>query len=1394
MKPPFSSNEPLRIRPNLATLLATATLAGTFQAGAAPIAVPNPSFEARAITDGQDVFNSSGTDSWRHWQRTENGGPCRILNPGVSGTLRPNTLSSYVYAFEGVAPAGNHLLVVRSRYSDVALTVPPQWDGINYFSAGVVLLDGIAEPAPALPSAPFDSTKVYKLTATVGKPIVFQTMPAQGSPVFSTDPRVPQDQVWFGYALQLAVGGTKVNPGAFANAINGGVVVTQDANTFSIPVDSFRTVTTTYFPNPADAGLVGPTQFLQLRLAALDNPANLAQTGHVAYDDIKLEEFAAPALAYWDLNDTAAGAGGIAPTGTWDGSNRWNAAADGTGTAVAWTPGQAAVFSAGGDATGPYTITVSGTRNIGGLTFENGNVTLTGGTALELAGIGMIDVATGLTATVETPITQASAGLEIAKTGTGTLVLSGANSYSGGTTVLDGTLRLGASNVLADSSRVTVIGRSAGITTFDLNGNSDTVGGLVLGGSTASSAAVVSTGAGTLTLGGDVAYVNAGGSGGNPLGATISGNLSLGAAARTFVVNNSTTSAADLTVSAAISGVGAMTKEGRGILVLSGNNAGATGGLILTEGIIQAESLASLNGTGADVTLTAPGALVFGPSFGAANIPTALSTRILESSNGVIAADNYAANNFDFGTANLNTYLGAVSDVSYTGTLTPAGTIYRLGGGGGTLTMANTNALTGSGKSAIIGGLVSLAGSNDYDGGTTLPSGTVVLTIGSSSSIGTGPLTFAGGTLQGADATARTVANPIVATGTVRIGGPGDFTFSNTAASDLVANRTFVIDNPSTTFAQNFIGAASGITKSGTGTMVLTGNNTHGGGVNLTAGTLLVNSATAFGTGTVTLTAGTIDVPTGPITVPTNNPVTIAGSFTFGGTNNLTFGAGAVSSSGNPTITLNGTNSTLTFGGVLTNTLANNQTTTVNGPGNTLVVGGYALSNSATSRTPTITGTSNVRITGGVTNGGTATSSGLTKSGTGTLTLQGINTYSGATTVNAGGCLALIGGSQNSAISVANLAFLGLSPGSPTTSTKNLTLAVGSKIRITGTPTQSSYALFTTTGTITGIPVLETDISGYEIVNEGTVLRLKVKPTIDYLNWAAGFAPADLSNPTADFDGDGLVNNDERIFGLNPTLGSSANPISVPLDTSAGTFSFTRRDPALSGQLFSVWTSTSLLAWSRDEGAVLTPGALVDGIETVAVQLSPSLLTAPRLFVRVRAESAPPPPPLLDEDFEADNGDFIVVTTGGTPWDYGDPESVSVGGGAVLTGNGGSAKCWGTNLTGTIVASTDTSLRSPMIDLTGIPGGCTLSFALALDSDTGNTIEVNAVDPATGAVIANLLPPTQDGSTTALWEQLVVAIPNLNRQVRLEWRFKGLSFDFPVLGAYIDDVKVIKNP
>jgi autotransporter-associated beta strand protein len=547
---PSTTNQPVRALSRYALAFAAAA-AGVTPLGAAPIALPNPGFENRVRADGNDAYLAwaNTSDAWRHWWKPDNGGPVRLWNPGVDGVFFQGSAG---YGFGGNAPQGDNVVLVSSRYNLTAgnsiLEPAPQWDGLNFFSAACVLLDGTIGN-PLVPAAQFDPTKVYRLTAKVGKPPRFIT---NSGNQYAADPRRPSTTVWHGYALQLAAGGINVGGSSLAGHVDGGTIVSQDANSRFVPEDEFRQVSTTYFPNPADTGLA--TQYLQIRLAAWDNSDDLLMTGYAAFDDVTLEEFAAPALAYWDLNDTTAGAGGPAPTGTWDGvGNQWSAVADGTGATAPWTAGQTAVFAAGGDATDPYTVTVSGTQNIGGLSFEDGSVTLTGGTALELAGIGMVDVASGLTATVATPLSEASAGLEIAKTGTGTLVLSGTNTYSGGTTVLDGTLRLGASDVLADTSVVTVMGRSTGTALFDLNGNSDTVGGLVLGGSATDSAAAVSTGAGTLTFAGDVSYVNAAGNGINPLGATISGKLALGAAARTFQVNNSA-AAADLSVSADITG------------------------------------------------------------------------------------------------------------------------------------------------------------------------------------------------------------------------------------------------------------------------------------------------------------------------------------------------------------------------------------------------------------------------------------------------------------------------------------------------------------------------------------------------------------------------------------------------------------------------------------------------------------------------------------------------------------------------------------------------------------------------------------------------------------------------------------------------------------------------
>lgn len=140
-----------------------------------------------------------------------------------------------------------------------------------------------------------------------------------------------------------------------------------------------------------------------------------------------------------------------------------------------------------------------------------------------------------------------------------------------------------------------------------------------------------------------------------------------------------------------------------------------------------------------------------------------------------------------------------------------------------------------------------------------------------------------------------------------------------------------------------------------------------------------------------------------------NNPtITIGGSFAFGTssgnhTNNLNLGTGAVTNTGNRTITLNGTGTTLAMEGTMTNGLADNQTTTVNGAGNTLKLGAYNLSNSTTPRTGIFAGSGNVTIIGVVANSSEeAPASNLIYRGTGTLTLGGQNTLTGNTTVSSG--------------------------------------------------------------------------------------------------------------------------------------------------------------------------------------------------------------------------------------------------------------------------------------------------------------------------------------------------------------------------------------------------------
>ncbi|MDA7888555.1 Ig-like domain-containing protein [Akkermansiaceae bacterium] len=128
------------------------------------------------------------------------------------------------------------------------------------------------------------------------------------------------------------------------------------------------------------------------------------------------------------------------------------------------------------------------------------------------------------------------------------------------------------------------------------------------------------------------------------------------------------------------------------------------------------------------------------------------------------------------------------------------------------------------------------------------------------------------------------------------------------------------------------------------------------------------------------------------------------------------------------------------------------------------------------------------------------------------------------------------------------------------------------------------------------------------------------RPMDDYGDWAAMWPALDLSDPEGDFDRDGRSNNDERVFGTDPTNGASSDPVTFLVDGSG--FSYTRRDDALSTLTFSVWKSTSLEpgSWIEDVGAQQIEGAMgTNFVETVSVTLSEALRSDARIFVQIRA-------------------------------------------------------------------------------------------------------------------------------------------------------------------------------
>ena len=690
------------------------------------------------------------------------------------------------------------------------------------------------------------------------------------------------------------------------------------------------------------------------------------------------------------------------------------------------------------------TLTVSGSGRLSdstAVTVDSGAVynVAVSDTVASIAGAGSITLGSNTLTSGGSDASTTFSGVisgtngNIIKAGTGTLTLSGANTYTGTTTINAGDLTVSGS--LHDSTAVTIASGA------DYNVNaSDTVASI--------------EGAGNIVI----------------------------ASSQTLTAGDGN----DKTLSGVISGAGNYIKAGSGTQTLTGNNS-YTGSTTISAGLLKIIRDDPTSYLAATSGFTGPGNLTIessGDDF-TADIVTGTHVQLAGT----------ALGNLIIGKTGNTRQIDLSSDITTTGTQTYNGPV-RLVGGDRTVSTTNSNvifastvnsdgtqrALTvtnGTGDttfSGAIGGSAPVKSltitSDQLTAGAITLNGALTATLGGSSSItgviangaSTANLVKAGSGTLTLSASNTYTGTTQVSAGTLTVSGSGRLSDStavtvdsgavyNVAVSDTVASiagagsitlgsntLTSGGSDASTTFSGVISGTNGNIIKAGTGTLTLTGNNSYTGSTTISAGLLKIirDDPTSYlaatsgftGPGNLTIESSgddfTADIVTGTHVqlagtalgnliigktgntrqIDLSSDITTTGTQTYNGPVRLVGGDRTVST----------TNSNVIFASTVNSDGTQRALTVTNGTGDTTfsgAIGGSAPVKSLTitsdqltagaitlngALTATLGGSSS--ITGVIANG--ASTANLVKAGSGTLTLSGANTYTGTTTINAG--------------------------------------------------------------------------------------------------------------------------------------------------------------------------------------------------------------------------------------------------------------------------------------------------------------------------------------------------------------------------------------------------------
>jgi autotransporter-associated beta strand protein len=608
----------------------------------------------------------------------------------------------------------------------------------------------------------------------------------------------------------------------------------------------------------------------------------------------------------------------------------------------------------------------------------------------------------------------------LTKAGAGRLVLTGANTYTGGTIISAGTLQVG-SGTLAGSLGTGGVTIGTGSTLVMDSSANQTIAGALSG-----AGSLVKAGSGTLTLSStspDFSGISVLNGGITQIG--MGNSLGTGAI---FLAGGALATTVNMTLGNALSfdsASGSKLSPAAGTTLTLNGRLNVVGGILRTSG-----------GAGSTIRVSSAGGSYANPA-------VIVESGTLQAFNSLLLAQfvsgSYLTQIDSGATIDLNGFLDAqffsIRNLQGSGTLLNGGTATRILGG-------NFSGVIGGGLSVIIGqsnspGNVSLSGNSTYTGTTTVEAGT--LTVGSSGALGTGtggttvnngatllfrgPMTIAdavtvSGTGNGGIGALRAISSTNTAVNLINLTGPitllGDTTIASDGFARLELNGSGIQGTGDTALTFNTAGSSeirvnapiTGVTnliKTGATTLELGGILTYDGALQINQGTVTLQTGAALAqTSPVDIAAGArLNLPgngivsgltgSGRVTVGTNGIFSV-----ITGLGSATNFAGEISGIGAELQKVNS--------GTLTLTGANTYTGVTRIFQGTLAIGVGGTTGSIASQSVVNQGTLEFNRSDNIIYDGTISGAGgnLVKRGMGILSLTGDNTFTGLTTVAEG--------------------------------------------------------------------------------------------------------------------------------------------------------------------------------------------------------------------------------------------------------------------------------------------------------------------------------------------------------------------------------------------------------